>query len=231
FLSLLGFPFVLCIRVSLDESPSSSSSSSSNQSADGVWELRLSRSVDSSSCSFTRKTAVVLLCAAKIASASMGKAVIVARADAERKVREVAVARKRAREALEHVGFLLARERARRKEEASMEVSGSGNMEMKDKERNRNLGSMVKTENSLEAPAVPTLNTATALTQRRESLNGFVRQMSMVKNEAAASVQETAEADRLQINNNIASSEKEKSGNFADNEDAENVQNDHKIAL
>ncbi|XP_022961460.1 uncharacterized protein LOC111462036, partial [Cucurbita moschata] len=219
FPSVLGFPFVLCIRLSLDESPSSSSSSS-NQSADGVWELRLSRSVDSSSCSFTRKTAVVLLCAAKIASASMGKAVIVARADAERKVREVAVARKRAREALEHVGFLLARERARRKEEASMEVSGSGNMETKDKERNRNLGSMVKTENSLETPAVPTLNTGTTLTQRRESLNGFVRQMSMVKNEAAASVQETAEADRLRSNNNIA-----------DNGDVENVQNDHKIAL
>lgn len=172
--------------------------------------------------SIDRKTAVVLLCAAKIASASMGKAVIVARADAERKVREAAMARKRAREALEHVGFVLARERARRKEEGSVEVSGSGNLGMKEKERNRNLGSMVKAENPFEVPAVSTMNTASALPQRRESLNGFVRQMSMVKNEVAASMEEVVrqknvEADR---NNNIGLNEKEKSENGE-------VENDH----
>lgn len=165
---------------------------------------------------------MVLLCAAKIASASMGKAVIVARADAERKVREAAMARKRAREALEHVGFVLARERARRKEEGSVEVSGSGNLGMKEKERNRNLGSMVKAENPFEVPAVSTMNTASALPQRRESLNGFVRQMSMVKNEVAASMEEVVrqknvEADR---NNNIGLNEKEKSENGE-------VENDH----
>ncbi|XP_038878318.1 uncharacterized protein LOC120070585 [Benincasa hispida] len=182
--------------------------------------------------SIDRKTAVVLLCAAKIASASMGKAVIVARADAERKVREAAMARKRAREALEHVGFLLARERARRKEEASMEVSGSGNLVMKENERNRNLGSMVKVENPFEVPAVSTLNnTGSALTQRRESLNGFVRQMSMVKNEVAASMEEAVrqknvEADRLQSNNNIGLNEKEKSGNENENGEVEHVQHD-----
>lgn len=180
--------------------------------------------------------AVVLLCAAKIASASMGKAVVVARADAERKVREAAMARKRAREALEHVGYVLARERARRKEEASVEVSGSGNVGIKEKERNRNLGSMVKVENSFEVPAVPTLNTSSALTQRRESLNGFVRQMSLVKNEVPASMEEAVrqknvEADRLQSNNNNALNEKEKSGKFGDNGnengEVEHVQNDH----
>ncbi|GAV68474.1 hypothetical protein CFOL_v3_11977 [Cephalotus follicularis] len=66
--------------------------------------------------SFDNKLALVLLCAAKIASASMGKAVIVARAEAERRVREAALARKRAREALEHVFFLdsKAREKARK---------------------------------------------------------------------------------------------------------------------
>ncbi|KAG7024048.1 hypothetical protein SDJN02_15077, partial [Cucurbita argyrosperma subsp. argyrosperma] len=128
--------------------------------------------------------------------------------------------------------FFFSLERELGVREASMEVSGSGNMETKgQREGIRNLGSMVKTENSLETPAVPTLNTGTTLTQRRESLNGFVRQMSMVKNEAAASLQETAEADRLQSNNTIPSSEKEKSGNCADNGDVENVQNDHKTAL
>lgn len=179
--------------------------------------------------SIDRKMAVVLLCAAKIASASMGKAVIVARADAERKVREAAMARKRAREALEHVGYVLARERVRRKEE---EVSGSGNIGIKEKERIRNLGSMVKAENSIEVP-----NMGGALTQRRESLNGFVRQMSMVKNEVAASMEEAVrqqkivDADRLQSNNHNALNEKEKSGKFGDNgnENGEvvHVQNDH----
>lgn len=173
---------------------------------------------------------MVLLCAAKIASTSMGKAAIVARADAERKVREAAMARKRAREALEHVGFVLARERARRKEEASVEVSGSGNLGMKEKERNRNLGPTVKAENAFEIPAVSTLNTGTALTQRRESLNGFVRQMSMVKNEVAASMEESARhknvevAERLQSNNNIGLlNEKEKN----ENGEVEHVKNDH----
>ncbi|KGN65987.1 uncharacterized protein LOC105436183 [Cucumis sativus] len=180
--------------------------------------------------SIDRKTAVVLLCAAKIASASMAKAVIVARADAERKVREAAMARKRAREALEHVGFVVARERARRKEEASVEVSGSGNLGVKEKERNRTLGPTVKAENAFEMPAVSTLNTGSALTQRRESLNGFVRQMSMVKNEAAASMEESARhknvevAERLQSNNNIGLlNEKEKN----ENGEVEHVKNDH----
>ena len=173
---------------------------------------------------------MVLLCAAKIASASMAKAVIVARADAERKVREAAMARKRAREALEHVGFVVARERARRKEEASVEVSGSGNLGVKEKERNRTLGPTVKAENAFEMPAVSTLNTGSALTQRRESLNGFVRQMSMVKNEAAASMEESARhknvevAERLQSNNNIGLlNEKEKN----ENGEVEHVKNDH----
>ncbi|XP_022155464.1 uncharacterized protein LOC111022599 [Momordica charantia] len=185
--------------------------------------------------SIDRKMAVVLLCAAKIASASMGKAVIVARADAERKVREAAIARKRAREALEHVGFVVARERARRKEEASVEVSGSGSIGIKEKERNRNLGSMVKMENSCEGSAVANSNTSSALTHRRESLNGFVRQMSMVKNDVAASLEEAlrqknVEADRLQSSNNNTLNEKEKSGNFGDsgheNGEVKRVHND-----
>ncbi|KAJ9180383.1 hypothetical protein P3X46_008636 [Hevea brasiliensis] len=70
-----------------------------------------------------KKMATVLLCAAKIAASSMAKAVIVARTEAERRVREAAVCRKRAREALEHVALV-----AKRKEVESVEVSGSGNL-------------------------------------------------------------------------------------------------------
>lgn len=54
-----------------------------------------------------RKLAVVLLCAARISAASMNKAVIVARAEAERRVREAALARKRAREALDNLALLV----------------------------------------------------------------------------------------------------------------------------
>ncbi|KDP23337.1 hypothetical protein JCGZ_23170 [Jatropha curcas] len=70
-----------------------------------------------------KKMATVLLCAAKIAACSMAKAVVVARAEAERRVREAAVCRKRAREALENVALV-----AKRKEVESVEVSGSGNL-------------------------------------------------------------------------------------------------------
>ncbi|KAJ8752349.1 hypothetical protein K2173_003985 [Erythroxylum novogranatense] len=53
-----------------------------------------------------QQMAVTLLCAARIASASMAKAVVVARAEAERRGREAALCRKRAKEALEHLTFL-----------------------------------------------------------------------------------------------------------------------------
>ncbi|KAH7571268.1 hypothetical protein JRO89_XS04G0011300 [Xanthoceras sorbifolium] len=53
------------------------------------------------------KSAAVLLCAARIASASMTKAVAVARIEAEKKAKDAASARKRAREALERVALLI----------------------------------------------------------------------------------------------------------------------------
>ncbi|KDO43435.1 hypothetical protein CISIN_1g025319mg [Citrus sinensis] len=53
------------------------------------------------------KSAAMVLCAAKIASSSMAKAVTVARNEAEKKVRDAALARKKAREALERVGVLI----------------------------------------------------------------------------------------------------------------------------
>ncbi|KAF3956871.1 hypothetical protein CMV_018050 [Castanea mollissima] len=55
------------------------------------------------------RSAAVLLCAARIASASMAKAAAVARADAERKVREAAAAKKRARDAMEHLAMVEAK--------------------------------------------------------------------------------------------------------------------------
>ncbi|XP_023914237.2 uncharacterized protein LOC112025780 [Quercus suber] len=55
------------------------------------------------------RSASVLLCAARIASASMAKAAAVARAEAERKVREAAAAKKRARDAMEHLAMVEAK--------------------------------------------------------------------------------------------------------------------------
>ncbi|GMY28029.1 homeotic protein female sterile [Fagus crenata] len=48
-----------------------------------------------------------LLAAARIASASMNKAAATAQSDAERRVREAALAKKKAKEALEHLAFLV----------------------------------------------------------------------------------------------------------------------------
>ncbi|KAK8520249.1 hypothetical protein V6N13_031289 [Hibiscus sabdariffa] len=57
-----------------------------------------------------KKLALPLLCASKIASSSMGNAVTVAWAEADRRVREAAIARKRAREALEQLVVLTRKE-------------------------------------------------------------------------------------------------------------------------
>ncbi|GMI84424.1 hypothetical protein like AT1G09520 [Hibiscus trionum] len=63
-----------------------------------------------------KKLSLALLCAAKISSSSIEKAVTVAWAEADRKVREAALARKRAREALEHL-LVTRKEKARKENE------------------------------------------------------------------------------------------------------------------
>ncbi|KAA8536690.1 hypothetical protein F0562_029168 [Nyssa sinensis] len=74
-----------------------------------------------------KKTARVFLAAASIAAVSMTKAEVAARAEAERRAKEAAFTRKRAREALEHVAFLMAKEKLKHKE-LSVGASGSGNV-------------------------------------------------------------------------------------------------------
>ncbi|KAK4424487.1 hypothetical protein Salat_1642100 [Sesamum alatum] len=64
-----------------------------------------------------------LLAAAKIASASMNKAAVAAKAEAERRAKEAAFTRKRAKEALEHVAYLVMKDKLRKKEAA---LAGSG---------------------------------------------------------------------------------------------------------
>ncbi|XP_073310339.1 uncharacterized protein [Primulina huaijiensis] len=70
-----------------------------------------------------RDAAKKLLAAAKIASTSMNKAVVAAKLEAERRAKEAAFARKRAKEALEHVAHLVMKKRLSNKEVA---LSGSG---------------------------------------------------------------------------------------------------------
>ncbi|XP_075501927.1 uncharacterized protein LOC142539993 [Primulina tabacum] len=70
-----------------------------------------------------RDAARKLLAAAKIASTSMNKAVVAAKSEAERRTKEAAFARKRAKEALEHVAYLVVKEKLSKKE-AALSVSG-----------------------------------------------------------------------------------------------------------
>ncbi|KAK4742716.1 hypothetical protein SAY87_000717 [Trapa incisa] len=67
-----------------------------------------------------KDSAKVLVAAARIAAVTMNKAAHTARIEAERRVKEAALARKRAREALERVSFLSLKE----KEELKMVVNG-----------------------------------------------------------------------------------------------------------
>jgi hypothetical protein len=74
------------------------------------------------------KLSSVLLCAARIASASMNRAVIVARAEADRKVREALLAKKRAHEALEHLAAMVeAREKNSRRKIGNENGNSIGN--------------------------------------------------------------------------------------------------------
>lgn len=66
-----------------------------------------------------KKAAKILLAAARIAAVSMSKAAVAARAEAERRAKEAAFTRKRAREALEHVAYLVAKEKLKKKEAAA----------------------------------------------------------------------------------------------------------------
>ncbi|RWR95162.1 zinc finger protein [Cinnamomum micranthum f. kanehirae] len=64
------------------------------------------------------KSAKALLAAARIATVSMNRAANLARLEAEKKVKEAAVARKRAREALENVAAVACREKKEKGKEA-----------------------------------------------------------------------------------------------------------------
>ncbi|CAA0827258.1 Unknown protein [Striga hermonthica] len=71
-----------------------------------------------------RDAAKKLLAAAKIASMSMNKAVTSAKAEAERRAKEAAYTRKRAKEALEYVAHLVIKEKLRKKETVLARTSG-----------------------------------------------------------------------------------------------------------
>lgn len=64
-------------------------------------------------------SARALVAAAKIAALSMSKAAAMARVEAERRVKEAALAKKRAREALERLLYLAAEERERETKKGS----------------------------------------------------------------------------------------------------------------
>ncbi|XP_073106800.1 uncharacterized protein [Elaeis guineensis] len=79
-------------------------------------------SKDGQQRSFDLTSAKVLLAATRLSVASMSRAAAAARAEAERKVREAALARKRAREMLERVFTLSKMEKEKKKKEANEAV-------------------------------------------------------------------------------------------------------------
>ncbi|CAH9050574.1 unnamed protein product [Cuscuta epithymum] len=87
-----------------------------------IFTLRKATNVDcksgnSETCRVIDKSAArVLLAAARIAATLMSSAAASLRMEAEKKAKEAAFSRKRAREALEHVSYLVAKEKMRRNE-------------------------------------------------------------------------------------------------------------------
>ncbi|XP_051147156.1 uncharacterized protein LOC127262494 [Andrographis paniculata] len=75
-----------------------------------------------------RESVTILLAAAKIAYASMSRAAVVAKEEADRRAKEAALARKRAKEALEHVAYLLMRENMRREAAPAAPGGAGGNL-------------------------------------------------------------------------------------------------------
>ncbi|XP_060167414.1 uncharacterized protein LOC132598509 [Lycium barbarum] len=84
--------------------------------------------VDRNSRVVDMKAAKVLLTAAKIAAGTVNKAALAARVEAERRAKEAAFTRKRAREALEHVAYLTARDKMMKKKDVlTLPLSLNGN--------------------------------------------------------------------------------------------------------
>lgn len=90
-----------------------------------------------------KESAKALVAAAKIACATMSKGVANARVDAERRVKEAALARKRAREALERVAFLTLKEKER---DLKMGVVNGVGFVPEQKVKARNISNVVENE-------------------------------------------------------------------------------------
>lgn len=121
-------------------------------------------------------------CAAKIAASSMNKAVIYTKSEAERRGKEASLAKRRAREAMEHVVMLDAKEKARpvipKLKEASVELSANRVIDQKPKLSPASNGTLVKqTETS------PTAATTTKNNGATEKQNPGV-QLAIVKQES-----------------------------------------------
>ncbi|EOA36734.1 hypothetical protein CARUB_v10012528mg [Capsella rubella] len=138
--------------------------------------------VDGNGCRSVDKTlSEAFLCAAKIAASSMNKAVIAAKCDADRRGREAALARKRAREALEHVVMLDEKEKARSVMPKLKESSVDRVIDQKPKlSPASNNGTVKETESSA------TTSTTTKNNGSTEKQNPSM-QLAKVKQEADAS--------------------------------------------
>lgn len=87
-------------------------------------------------------SAKVLLAAARIASALMNKAATVARVDAERKIKDAQLAKKRAREALERVAYLASKEEEEEKNRAESDTTISPQKQIQNQVKHSELDAM-----------------------------------------------------------------------------------------
>ncbi|KAJ4915019.1 hypothetical protein Rs2_00569 [Raphanus sativus] len=101
--------------------------------------------------SMDKSLSEAFLCAAKIAASSMNKAVTFYRSEAERKGKDAAVAKKRAREALEDV--LKLEEKAKSAAVSKPSVDVSGNRDQKPKQSPASNGGLKQIESSATATA------------------------------------------------------------------------------
>ncbi|XP_010475787.1 PREDICTED: uncharacterized protein LOC104755145 [Camelina sativa] len=138
---------------------------------------------ENGSRSIDKSLSEAFLCAAKIAASSMNKAVIAAKCDADRRGKEAALARKRAREALEHVVTLDAKEKARSVVPKLKEASIDQKPKLSSPASNNNGTTVKVTESSATTTTTTTKNNGGGGTEKQNQST----QLAIVKQEDDAS--------------------------------------------
>lgn len=163
-----------------------------------------------------KKGAKVLLAAARVASITMNKAAVAARAEAERRAKEAAFTKKRARESLENLVYLMAKEKKKNLKTATAANSG---IVVSSVGRSR----VDRVDGSTEVLAA--LNAVELREKEKLAVVSKVENATVVSNGVAMEVD--GDEGLLEGVTSVSNGENEKSGDSRDLDKSEIVQGDN----